>query len=128
MQDIISLYRNYNHYNHLTDEDLETYLKPSINLNQYKKHYKDNKLIGFTNWAFLSDSNLDKFKRTGIIELEDWNSGNNLVFVFLIALENVRNIFYWCINKAKQFINLNQNFTWLRIENDKVKRIITRQI
>ena len=127
MQDIISLYRNYNHYNHLTDEDLETYLQPSINLNQYKKHYKDNKLIGFTNWAFLSDSNLDKFKRTGIIELEDWNSGNNLVFVFLIALENVRNIFYWCINKAKQFINLNQNFTWLRIENDKVKRIIIRQ-
>jgi hemolysin-activating ACP:hemolysin acyltransferase len=127
MQDIISLYRNYKHYNHLTDEDLETYLQPSINLNQYKKHYKDNKLIGFTNWAFLSDSNLDKFKRTGIIELEDWNSGNNLVFVFLIALENVRNIFYWCINKAKQFINLNQNFTWLRIENDKVKRIIIRQ-
>ena len=127
MQDIISLYRNYNHYNHLTDEDLETYLQPSINLNQYKKHYKDNKLIGFTNWAFLSDSNLKKFKRTGIIELEEWNSGNNLVFVFLIALENVRNIFYWCINKAKQFINLNQNFTWLRIENDKVKRIITRQ-
>lgn len=127
MQDIISLYRNYNHYNHLTDEDLQTYLQPSINLNQYKKHYKDNKLIGFTNWAFLSDSNLDKFKRTGIIELEDWNSGNNLVFVFLIALENVRNIFYWCINKAKQFINLNQNFTWLRIENDKVKRIIIRQ-
>lgn len=128
MQDIISLYRNYNHYNHLTDEDLEIYLQPSIKLNQYKKHYKDNKLIGFTNWAFLSDSNLDKFKRTGIIELEDWNSGNNLVFVFLIALENVRNIFYWCINKAKEFINLNQNFTWLRIENDKVKRIITRQI
>ena len=127
MQDIISLYRNYNHYNHLTDEDLQTYLQPSINLNQYKKHYKDNKLIGFTNWAFLSDSNLDKFKRTGIIELEEWNSGNNLVFVFLIALENVRNIFYWCINKAKQFINLNQNFTWLRIENDKVKRIIIRQ-
>ena len=127
MQDIISLYRNYNHYNHLTDEDLQTYLQPSINLNQYKKHYKDNKLIGFTNWAFLSDSNLDKFKKTGIIELEEWNSGNNLVFVFLIALENVRNIFYWCINKAKQFINLNQNFTWLRIENDKVKRIIIRQ-
>jgi len=127
MQDIISLYRNYNHYNHLTDEDLEIYLQPSIKLNQYKKHYKDNKLIGFTNWAFLSDSNLDKFKRTGIIELEDWNSGNNLVFVFLIALENVRNIFYWCINKAKQFINLNQNFTWLRIQNDKVKRIIIRQ-
>lgn len=127
MQDIISLYRNYNHYNHLTDEDLETYLQPSINLNQYKKHYKDNKLIGFTNWAFLSDSNLNKFKKTGIIELEDWNSGNNLVFVFLIALENVRNIFYWCINKAKEFINLNQNFTWLRIQNDKVKRIIIRQ-
>jgi hemolysin-activating ACP:hemolysin acyltransferase len=127
MQDIISLYRNYKHYNHLTDEDLENYLQPSINLNQYKKHYKNNKLIGFTNWAFLSDSNLDKFKKTGIIELEEWNSGNNLVFVFLIALENVRNIFYWCINKAKQFINLNQNFTWLRIENNKVKRIIIRQ-
>ena len=127
MKDIIELYRNYNHYNHLRDIDLKKYLEPSINLNQYKKHYKDNKLIGFTNWAFLSDSNLDKFKRTGLIELEDWNSGNNLVFVFLIALENVRNIFYWCINKAKQFINLNQNFTWLRIENDKVKRIITRQ-
>lgn len=128
MKDIISLYRNFDFYNYLTDEDLESNFEPSIKLNQYKKHYKDNNLIGFTNWAFLSDSNLHKFKTTGIIELSEWNSGNNLVFVFLIALENLRNIFYWCINKSKEFININKNFTWLRIQDDKVKRIITRRI
>ena len=128
MQDIISLYRNYDYYNYLTDEDLESNFKPSIKLNQYKKHYKDNNLIGFTNWAFLSDSNLHKFKTTGIIELSEWNSGNNLVFVFLIALENLKNIFYWCIKKSKEFININKDFTWLRIQDDKVKRIITRRI
>lgn len=128
MKDIISLYRNYDYYNYLTNYDLEIYLRPSIKLNQYKKHYKNNKLVGFTNWAFLSDNNLQKFKNTGIIEKSEWSSGNNLVFVFFIALNDVRNIFYWCIKKSKQFININKEFTWLRIQDDKVKRIIIRRI
>ena len=55
MQDIISLYRNYSKFNVCADEQLNEYLIPSIELNQYKKHYQKNKLIGFTNWALLSN-------------------------------------------------------------------------
>ena len=39
MQDIISLYRKYPKYDNLHDLELQHHIKPSIYLNQYKKHY-----------------------------------------------------------------------------------------
>ena len=74
MQDIISLYRNYPKYDNLHDIDLQHYIKPSIYLKQYKKHYHKDKLVGFTNWAYLSDYASKHFQKTGIIKYNEWNS------------------------------------------------------
>ena len=128
MQDIISLYRNYAKYDKLHDLDLQHHIKPSIFLNQYKKHYFDDELIGFTNWAFLSDYAFNHFKKTGVINYKEWNSGSHLVFVEFIALKNVREIFRWCVNKASKFQGIKNNFTWLRVEDDKIKRMIVKDI
>lgn len=128
MQDIISLYRKYPKYNHLHDLDLQHYLKPSFYLNQYKRHYHNKELIGFTNWAYLSDYAYNNFKQTAKIKYTQWNSGNNLVFVEFIAIKNVRKIFKWCINMANKFKGIKDYFTWLRVEDDKIKRIIIKDI
>ena len=55
MTDILYLFRKFTRYSHFTDQELIRYLTPSIKNNQYKKHYQDNNLIGFTNWALLSN-------------------------------------------------------------------------
>jgi hemolysin-activating ACP:hemolysin acyltransferase len=128
MFDIISLYRKYPKYNNLHDIDLQHYLKPSIYLNQYKKHYDNDKLIGFTNWAYLSDNAYNSFKQTAKIKYTEWNSGNNLVFVEFIAIKNVRRIFKWCIDMAHKFKGIKDYFTWLRVEDNQIKRIIVKDI
>ena len=128
MQDIISLYRNYNKFNVCEDKELNEYLNPSIKLNQYKKHYYNNKLVGFTNWAYLSDYAFNHFKKTAKIKYTEWNSGTNLVFVEFIALTNVRKIFKWCINMANKFKGIKDNFTWLRVEDNQIKRMVVKDI
>jgi len=128
MQDIISLYRNYPKYDNLHDLDLQHHIKPSIFLNQYKKHYHNDTLIGFTNWAYLSDYAFNHFKQTAKIKYTEWNSGTNLVFVEFIATKNVRNIFKWCINMASKFKGIKENFTWLRVEDNQIKRMIVKEI
>jgi len=128
MQDIISLYRNYPKYDNLHDLDLQHHIKPSIFLNQYKKHYHNDKLVGFTNWAYLSDYAFNHFKKTAKIKYTEWNSGTNLVFVEFIALTNVRKIFKWCVNMAYKFKGIKDNFTWLRVEDNQIKRMIVKDI
>ena len=127
MQEIIELYKNFYPYNNHSDETLRLHIFPSMNLSQYKKHYDGNELIGFTNWAYLSDSALSKFKKTADIDNKDWKSGTNLVFVDFVAKKNVRNIFKWCINEASKFKGLKEYFTWIRVENNKTKRITIKK-
>ena len=128
MQDIISLYRNFPKYNNFQDLDLQHHIKPSLFLNQYKKHYDNKRLIGFTNWAYLSDYAYNHFKKTAIINYKEWNSGDNLVFVEFIAIKNVRKIFKWCINMSNIFKGIKDNFMWLRVNNNKIERIIVKDI
>ena len=52
MQDVINLFNNFDRYK---GKELTNYLKPSIKLNQYKKFYDNNELVGFVNWAYIHD-------------------------------------------------------------------------
>ena len=120
MKDIIELYRNYNHYNHLRDIDLKKYLEPSINLNQYKKHYKDNKLIGFTNWAFLSDKDSQNYRNTG--KIKNWNSGNILWHIETICISNLKDIMSWTKNNLTKICGINKSIYWLRTDQKNIYR------
>jgi len=55
MQDVVNLYRLYSKYDNISDAELRLYLMPSMKLKQCKTHYDNDEVIGFTNWAFLSD-------------------------------------------------------------------------
>ena len=78
MTDILDLFRKFTRYSHFTDKELIRYLTPSSKNNQYKKHYQDNNLIGFTNWALLSNEEEKKILNNQPLENEEWNSGNNI--------------------------------------------------
>ena len=70
----------------------------------------------------------NNFKQTAKIKYTEWNSGNNLVFVEFIAIKNVRKIFKWCINMANKFKGIKDYFTWLRVEDNQIKRMIVKDI
>ena len=72
MQEVVNLYRLYPKYNNISDDELRLYLMPSMKLRQCKTHYEDEEVIGFTNWAFLSDEAQKKFKKIGWLKEEEW--------------------------------------------------------
>jgi hemolysin-activating ACP:hemolysin acyltransferase len=128
--EIIELYRKFSRYNLYTDRELAKSIIPSLSLSQYKifKDNKNLKVYGFINWAFMNKQNKESFLSTGIIDNFDWNTGNNLVFIDLIGTKNIKKIFDWSVNKASTFDNIEKEFNWIRVENNKVKRINTKQI
>ncbi len=128
--EIIKLYRKFSKYNSYTDREIAKSIIPSLSLSQYKTHYENNKLIGFTNWAYVNKTNKNKklFLSTGIINDFNWNTGNNLIFIDLIGTKNIKQIFDWSVKKAGTFNNIEKEFNWIRVNNNKVKRINTKQI
>jgi hemolysin-activating ACP:hemolysin acyltransferase len=126
MQDIISLYRSYSKFDVCINDDLISYLSPSIFLNQYKKHYYKNELIGFTNWALLSDDAQNKFKETGLIDNEDWNSGNHLWHIETICKSNLNEIMKWTKSFLTKKFGIGKEINWLRIKDDKIIRVVKR--
>ena len=128
--EIIELYRKFSRYNSYTDRELAKSIIPSLSLSQYKifKDKKNLKVYGFVSWAFMNKQNKESFLSTGIIDSLDWNTGNNLVFIDLIGTKNIKQIFDWSVNKASTFDNIEKEFNWIRVNNNKVKRINTKQI
>lgn len=122
MQDIIVLYRNYKEYNHLLEYDFKICLEPSLKLNQYKKHYKDNKLIGFTNWAYLSDEDSENFRKTG--DIVNWNSGNNLWHIDTVCIEDLRKIISWTKNYFTKKFGVGKTINWIRTDQKKVTKYL----
>jgi len=128
--EVIELYRKFSRYDSYTDRELAKSIIPSLSLSQYKifKDNKNLKVYGFVNWAFMNKENKKSFLSTGIIDNLDWNTGNNLIFIDLIGTKNIKQIFNWSINKASSFNNIEKEFNWIRVNNNKVKRINTKQI
>ena len=128
--EVIELYRMFSRYDSYTDRELAKSIIPSLSLSQYKifKDNKNLKVYGFVNWAFMNKENKETFLSTGIIDNFDWNTGNNLIFIDLIGTKNIKQIFDWSINKASSFNNIEKEFNWIRVNNNKVKRINTKQI
>ena len=73
MQDVINLFKKFDRYKDKSDNQLQYFLKPSIKLNQYKKFYHNNELVGFANWAYIHDLVEKRFKKTGNLKSNEWN-------------------------------------------------------
>ena len=128
--EIIKLYRKFSKYDSYTDREIAKSIIPSLSLSQYTvfKDKKNLKVYGFVNWAFMNNENKKLFLSTGIIDDFNWNTGNNLIFIELVATKNIKQIFDWSVKKASTFNNIEKEFNWIRVNNNKVKRINTKQI
>ena len=128
--EIVKLYRKFSKYDSYTDREIAKSIIPSLSLSQYTvfKNKKNLKVYGFVNWAFMNNENKKLFLSTGIIDDFNWNTGSNLIFIELVATKNIKQIFDWSVKKASTFNNIEKEFNWIRVNNNKVKRINTKQI
>lgn len=115
MQDVINLFNKFDRYK---GKQLNTYLEPSIKLNQYKKFYDNNELIGFVNWAYIHDLVEKRFKQTGKIKSNEWNSGNNLWLIEIVSIKNTFKMMRWVYHYFRKQLKVNHSINWLRVDSN----------
>ena len=122
MEEIINLYKSFERYKNNTHEELYQHIEQSVNLNQYKI-FKDEKIYGFVNWAFVDQKTEDKFLQTGIID--NFKCGDIMLHIDFIAKKNVKQIMSWLKNNSAKTLGLNKTIHWARLNNkDKVRKIM----
>jgi len=115
MQDVINLFNQFDRYK---GKQLNTYLEPSIKLNQYKKFYDNNELVGFVNWAYIHDLVEKRFKQTGKIKSNEWNSGNNLWLIEIVSIKNTFKMMRWVYHYFRKQLKVDHSINWLRVDSD----------
>ena len=126
MQEVVNLYRLYPKYNNISDDELRLYLMPSMKLRQCKTHYEDEEVIGFTNWAFLSDEAQKKFKKIGWLKEEEWLCGNHIWHIETIYKRNLKQIIKWTKRNFAEIYGAGKAINWLRVDNDKEIRNVVK--
>jgi len=118
MQDVINLFKKFDRFKNKPDNQLQYYLQPSIKLNQFKKFYDNNELVGFVNWAYIHDLVEKRFKHTGKIKTSEWKSGNNTWVIEIVSTKNTFNMMRWIYHYFKKKLKVNQSINWLRVNSD----------
>lgn len=125
IQEVVNLYRHYSKYDNLSDADLRLYLMPSMKLKQYKIHFDGEDIIGFTNWAFISDNTQSKLKKKGYLESNEWLCGNNIWHIETICKRNLKQIIKWTKRHFAEIYGAGKPINWLRVDNDsKIRNIV----
>ena len=115
---IVHLYRQFPKYDKFTYEQLVTMITPSINLDQYQIHRIGNEDVGFTNWAYLSDTVEERFKLTLKLKPTEWNCGDNIWVMQIVAKSHVKEIMKWVKDYFRDKIQVNESVKWIRANND----------
>ena len=115
---IIHLYRQFPKYDKFTYKKLTEMITPSLNLDQYQIHRIGNEDVGFTNWAYLSDNVEQRFKLIGRLKPNEWNSGDNIWVMQVIAKSHVKEIMKWVKDYFRDKIEVNESVKWIRANND----------
>ena len=119
---VVHLYRQFPKFDKYTYSDLVKMITPSLNLDQYQIHKVGNEDIGFTNWAYLSDTVEQRFKLTGKLKPNEWNCGNNIWHIETVAKSHLRQIMKWTKEYFRGKLELNQSIKWLRIKDHNIYR------
>ena len=117
MQQIISLYKEFDRNKEYTREDLYYHILPSIKLNQYKTIKENNKVVAFANWAYLDINSEKEFKKTGDFSNESWKSGDNAWVIDVVSKINGAKITHWLRHNFKKvnWMRSDKNFKFYRI-------------
>ena len=110
MQEIISLYKNFDKYNEYTREELYYHILPSIKLNQFKIIKEKNKVVSFANWAYLDKDSEIEYKKTGDFSNDFWKSGDRPWVIDVVSKVNGSKIMHWLRHNFKKvkWIKLNK--------------------
>jgi hemolysin-activating ACP:hemolysin acyltransferase len=119
---VVHLYRQFPKFNKYTYSDLVKMITPSLNLDQYQIHKVGNEDIGFTNWAYLSDTVEQRFKLSGKLKANEWNCGNNIWHIETVAKSHLRQIMKWTKEYFRGKLEVNQSIKWLRIKDHNIYR------
>ena len=115
---IIHLYRQFPKYDKFTYKKLTEMITPSLNLDQYQIHRIGNEDVGFTNWAYLSDNVEQRFKLIGRLKPNEWNCGDNIWVMQIVAKSNVKEIMKWVKDYFRDKIEVNESVKWIRADEN----------
>jgi len=117
IEDVIGLFKQFEKYQNQSTRQLERYLQPSIELNQYRMFYDEYSIVGFVNWAYLHNLVQERFRLTGKIKHTEWNSGNNLWLIDILSIHNTFAMMRWVYNYFKKELKINNSINWVRVDN-----------
>ena len=129
LKEAIRLYKDQYIWKHMTTKELADYIIPSIALDQYHlfKYETTGVAYAFTNWAFLSKEAEERFKKTGIVERFDWDSGNNVWHIDTINTHKgkINDIYKWTAYNFLKILPEDTEVNWIRLtkSGDGIKRI-----
>ena len=115
---IIHLYRQFPKYDKFTYKQLTEMITPSVNLDQYQIHRIGTEDVGFTNWAYLSDNVEQRFKLIGKLKPNEWNCGDNIWVMQVVAKSNAKEIMKWVKDYFRDRIEVNESVKWIRADKD----------
>ena len=115
---IIHLYRQFKQYDKFTYKQLTEMITPSVNLDQYQIHRIGTEDVGFTNWAYLSDNVEQRFKLIGKLKPNEWNCGDNIWVMQVVAKSNAKEIMKWVKDYFRDKIEVNESVKWIRADKD----------
>jgi len=115
---IVHLYRQFPKYDKFTYQQLTEMITPSVNLDQYQIHRIGNEDVGFTNWAYLSDNVEQRFKLIGKLKPNEWNCGDNIWVMQVVAKSNAKEIMKWVKDYFRDKIEVNESVKWIRADKD----------
>jgi cytolysin-activating lysine-acyltransferase len=114
---IIHLYRQFKQYDKFTYKELTKMITPSVNLDQYQIHRVGNQDVGFTNWAYLSDNVEQRFKLSLRLKDNEWNCGNNIWVMQILAKSHAKEIMRWVKDYFRDKIEVNESVKWIRADD-----------
>jgi cytolysin-activating lysine-acyltransferase len=114
---IIHLYRQFKQYDKFTYKELTKMITPSVNLDQYQIHRVGNQDVGFTNWAYLSDNVEQRFKLSLRLKDNEWNCGNNIWVMQILAKSHAKEIMRWVKDYFRHKIEVNESVKWIRADD-----------
>ena len=114
---IIHLYRQFKQYDKFTYAELTKMITPSVNLDQYQIHRVGNQDVGFTNWAYLSDNVEQRFKLSLRLKDNEWNCGNNIWVMQILAKSHAKEIMRWVKDYFRDKIEVNESVKWIRADD-----------
>jgi hemolysin-activating ACP:hemolysin acyltransferase len=93
-------------------------ITPSLNLDQYQIHRVGNQDVGFTNWAFLSDTVEERFKLSLRLKDNEWNCGDNIWVMQILAKSHAKEIMKWVKDYFRDKIEVNESVKWIRADEN----------